>query len=134
MTILDASAILALIKKEKGWENVEKLLSECEKNKTSAFIHALNFIEFTYKSIQLYGQKMANRIIADMNSPFLGIVNYMDTDLNLYAAHLKSSYHLSLGDAVGLAHTKIMKGTFWTADIALKDIAKKEEISIKFIR
>jgi PIN domain nuclease of toxin-antitoxin system len=134
MNILDTSAILALIKKEKGWENIEKLLETSEKNGESTFIHAINFIELTYKCQQLYGNKISNQIISDLQSPFLGIMNYIDTDLNLYAAHIKANYHLSLGDAIGLAYTKIMNGTFWTADKDLQEIAAKETISLKCIR
>jgi len=134
MNVLDASALLALIKKENGWEKVQKLLSKGEKSGISTFIHTINFIEFNYKCQQFFGQKTSNQIIADLQSPFLDIVNYMDTDLNLYAANLKANYHLSLGDAVGLAYTRIMKGTFWTADTALRDIAKKENIGFQAIR
>lgn len=134
MDILDASALLALIKKERGWESIEKLMMENEKRGTSTFIHALNFTEFQYKCEQIFGSGKTAKIIADFQSPFFGIVNYMDTDLNLYAAHLKANHHLSLGDAIGLAHTKIMKGTFWTADRALAEIAEKENISLQVIR
>jgi PIN domain nuclease of toxin-antitoxin system len=134
MNILDTSALLALIKKEKGWEKVEKVLSSGEKSATSTFIHAINFMEFLYKCEQFYGHKKMVQIIADLESPFLGIIHYMDMDLGFFAAHLKSNYHLSLADAVGLAHAKIMKGTFWTADKALKEIARKENISLQCIR
>jgi len=134
MNLLDASALLAFLKKEKGWENIEKLLSSSQKNGTSVFIHALNFVELIYKCEQIFGPKKTHQIIADLQSPFLGIINYLDTDLTLFVAHLKANYHLSLAEAVGLAHTKIMNATFWTADNALEDIAKKEKISFQSIR
>ena len=109
---------------------INKLLTE----KTSVFIHAVNFAEVQYKSEQLLGHKKTTKILADLRTPFIGIMHYLDADLMFYAANLKANYHLSLGDAIGLANTKIMKGTFWTADQALKPIAIKEEISIVSIR
>ncbi len=134
MDILDASALLAFIKKEKGGEEVKKLFEQNQKKTSSVFIHSLNYIEFLYKCEQIFGQKTLKQIILELQTPWLGIMSYMDSDLNFYAAHLKANYHLSLADATGLAHTKIMNGTFWTADNALAEIAGKEKIGLKLIR
>ena len=134
MDILDTSALLALIRKEKGGDKISALMAQSKSGNSSVFIHAVNFIELMYKCRQLYGEKVAHKIVADLHSPFLGVVNYMDTDLNLYAARLKAEYKMSLGDAIGLAHAKIMKGTFWTADTALQEIAEKENILLRSIR
>lgn len=134
MDFLDASALLALVKKEKGSEKVAKLLRSSKKKGASTFIHAINFTEFIYKCEKILGLAKTTQTLADLESPFFGIVNYMDMDLNLYTAYLKANYHLSLADANGLAQTKIMKGTFWTADQALKAIAAKEKIALECIR
>lgn len=134
MDILDTSALFAFFRKEKGGEKIKNLIEKSRGDRLSIFMHAVNFIEFVYKCQQLYGPKITNQMIADLETPFFGIVNYLNTDLNFYAAHLKANYHLSLADATGLAHAKIMKGTFWTADTALKAIAKKEDISLECIR
>ena len=134
LNILDASALLALIKKEHGWQTVEKLLLGSEKNITSVFIHAINYTEFLYKCEKIFGPAKTNMIIADFEQPFFGVVNYWDKNLSFFTANLKANYHLSLADATGLAHTKIMNGTFWTADAALEKIAAAEEIKLRLIR
>jgi PIN domain nuclease of toxin-antitoxin system len=134
MDILDSSALLAFIKKEKGMEQIKNLFLQAEQEKYSLSMHQINYVEFIYKCNQFYDSEKANAIVADLESPLLAIVNFMDGKLGLYCALLKSRYTLSLGDAVGLAYSKLMDGTFWTADRALSDIAKKEEIKISFIR
>lgn len=134
MEILDASALIAFIKKEKGYGEIEKLFLDAEKMNNSLFIHQINFIEFIYKMRQIFSLNEFDRIIADLQTPLLGVMNYMDTDLAFYAGHLKSEYHLSLADSMGLACSKIMKGRFWTADKALSPIAKKESIDITLFR
>jgi PIN domain nuclease of toxin-antitoxin system len=134
MEIIDASFLLIHIKKEKGWETTTFLFNEAQKKTFSLFIHQINYIEVIYKCLHFYGKVKTDQIIADFKSPYLGIVNYMDTDLGLYASTLKSQYHLSLGDAVGLAHTRIMNGRFWTADKALEEIGKKENITVRIFR
>lgn len=134
MEILDASSLMAMIRKENGGEKIAQLMSESKSDSTSVFMHAINYTEVIYKCRKLYGEKETNNILADLESPFLGIMHYLDTKLTLYAAYLKANYHLALGDAIGLAHTKIMNATFWTADTALKPIAAKEDISLQCIR
>jgi len=133
MDILDASSLLALIKKEKGAEIIKNRLDNAESERDSVFIHQINFIEVMYTCLKKFGELPTEKLIADLKSPFLGIVNYMDTDLALYAASLKSAYDLSLGDATGLAFTKIMDGVFWTNDKALAPVARKEGIRIKVL-
>jgi len=134
MEILDASALIAFIKKENGYREIEKLFLEAEKNNYSLFIHQINFIEFIYKMRQIYSIAEFDRIISDLQTPLLGVMNYMDSDLAFFAGHIKASYRLSLADSTGLACSKVMRGRFWTADNALLPIAEKEKIEIRLFR
>lgn len=133
MEILDASALLCFLKKEKEHKAIYNLLEKSRKEKQSVFIHQLNFIEVVYVLFKKTGTERTKKVVAVLQSPFWGIVNYMDSDLALYASLLKSLYGLSLGDAIGLAYTKIMKGQFWTKDQELLKIAQKERINLKLI-
>ena len=133
MTILDSSALMRLIKKEPGFEVVKKLFIDAQINGESLFIHHANFIEMMYLLISRYGLDKAKRTFSDLKSPFLGIVNLSENDTSIYAAYLKSTYKMSLGDAFGLAFTKSVHGTFWTADRDLKVIAEKEDIRLELI-
>ncbi len=134
MNILDASALIAFLKKENGWQTVHDLFAAAESKGISLFIHQINFSEVIYFSLHFFGETKTKAFLAALKSPFLGIVNYFDTDLSLYAAHLKAHYALSLADAIGLAYTKIMDGCFWTADRLLEPIAEKEKIELKLVR
>lgn len=134
MEILDASALICFLKKEKGHGEIADLLKKNRQEKQSVFISQLNFIEVVCFLLRKFGSTRTKEIVAQLNSPFLGIVNYMDADLALYSATLKSTFNLSLGDAVGLAFTKIMNGKFWTKDKALLPVAEKEKINICLIK
>lgn len=133
MDVLDSSALICLLKKEPGHHHISALFKKSKDGKQSVFISQTNFIEVVYFLLKKYGDKKTARTIASLKSPFLGISNYMDDDLALYASTLKFRYDLSLGDAMGLAFTKIMNGRFWTADKALVPIAKKESIPLRLI-
>ena len=134
MEILDASAILAFIRKEKNSDSIVDLINGAEKRKESVFMHHVNYVEFLYRVRRLYAIDEFNSIVADLQTPFFGVVNYFDSELGFYSSYLKGEYHLSLGDAIGLAFTKIMNGRFWTSDRALEQIANKERIRLKMFR
>ena len=133
MDILDSSALICLLKKEKGYRIVTELLNNNKDRKESVFINQINYAEVVYFMLGKYGESKTLQAIAKLKSPFLGISNYMDNNLVLYASTLKSRHNLSLGDAFGLAFTKIMNGRFWTKDKALSPIAKKENIALRLI-
>jgi PIN domain nuclease of toxin-antitoxin system len=133
MDIFDASALLALIKKERGYEEVKERLLLAKNENDSVFIHQINFIEVTYHCLRKFGELKTGKLIAEFTPPEFGIVNYMDTDLALYTASLKANYGLSFGDASGLAFTRIMDGVFWTKDKALAPVAEKEGIKMKLL-
>ena len=134
MEILDSSALICFLKKEKGYGEIANLLRKSRQDKQSVFISQLNFIEVVYFLLRTFGSTRTKEIVAQLKSPYLGIVNYMDADLALYSATLKSTFSLSLGDAIGLAFTKIMNGKFWTKDKALVPVAEKEKIDLCLIK
>lgn len=134
MEILDASALLALLKKEKGYEIVKNLLHSARKNKNTVFMHQINYVEVIKKLLQFMDEGETKKIMTNLQQPFFGISNYLDDDLAGYASWIATNAKTSLGDAFGLAFTKIMGGRFWTADKALKHVAEKEKIQLRIIR
>lgn len=134
MDILDASALMCFLKKEKGYQELVNLFQDSLKNDVSVFITQINFIEVMYLLIKKNGIDKTKKILVNLQPPFFGVINYMESDLGFYTSIIKATYDVSLGDAAGLAYTKIMEGRFWTKDKELEDIAKKEKIEIVMIR
>jgi predicted nucleic acid-binding protein len=134
MEILDASALIAFLRKEKGYLVIKDLLNDAIKNKYSVFLHQINYIEVVNRSLKLLGETETKNILAAFPQTLIGIANYMDDALASIATSIKSSYHLSMADAIGLAFAKKVDGRFWTADKALKPIADREKINLKLIR
>lgn len=135
MNILDSSFVLAYIYEEKGGDLLKKLLANSKNNVQSVFIHQVNFMEVLYKvQIRDIYADLAE-LLAEFSAPWWGKLSYMDADLMLIVADLKSKFqYASLADCIGLATTKIFDGTFWTADKQLADIGKAENITVKLIR
>lgn len=135
MNILDSSVVIAYIRKEKGGDFLKKLFKECQANKESIFIHEINFMEVIYKVKSKLPSFPITSLLAEFSSPWWGKLSYMESDLMLLTADIKSEFpHASLADCIGLAATKIFKGTFWTADKLLADIGKSAGITVQLIR
>lgn len=132
--ILDASALLAFLKEEKGFEKIKKLLLEAHKNKFTVFIHQVNYVEVVRKLIQNFGINDSERILAQLSQPFLGVANYLNDEMATYTTRFSLETGISLADSIGLSFTKVMEGRFWTADKALQSIAEKEKINFVLIR
>lgn len=131
--IFDASALVCFLEKQTGYKKVYDLFKESKNEENSIFIHQINFIEVIYFLFKKHGLLKTKQVISNLNSPCLGIVNYMDSDLAFSASSLKATHQLSLGDAIGMAYTKIIQGQFWTKDRQLLKIAEKEKINLKLI-
>jgi PIN domain nuclease of toxin-antitoxin system len=135
MDLLDASALLAYVKKEPGYEKISKLFQDAKTHVFTVFMHEVNYIEFLYKCFQMFGEIETQNIVASLQSPFFGVIGWKEKEHAYFSAYLKNSYkNLALGDAVGLSFTKFLEGRFWTADRVLEEIAKKEKIGIMVIR
>lgn len=134
MEILDASALLAFLKQEHGYKVVQTLFRQGVKSKNSLFIHQINYIEVAKKMFYFFGEAVTKDTLANLQQPFFGISNYMDEDLALFAIQIRAIKNISLADAIGLAFTKVMDGRFWTADKALKDVAKAMNIRLELIQ
>lgn len=135
MEILDASALLAFLKKENGYQSVGKLFHDAYEQKFSVFIHQINYIEVAKKSLQYFGEAETKKALSSLEQPFFGVSNYFSDELATYTTlFLNPSAPLSLADRIGLAFTKIMAGRFWTADQALKIPAEKAKVVLQLIR
>ena len=48
--VFDACALIALLSKETGYENVEKIINEAKNKKAKILIHKINLYEIFYHS------------------------------------------------------------------------------------
>jgi PIN domain nuclease of toxin-antitoxin system len=71
--ILDACAIIALIKKETGWESVFNVLSKAVKGETIVFMHETNLLEVYYGLYKERGKEYAEKKIAEASTFFVEI-------------------------------------------------------------
>lgn len=128
--VLDACALVALIKKEPGWEVVLNVLSKTITGNATVIMHALNLLEVYYGFYKERGKEYAEAKIAESSS-FFSTASGLTGAVFSESGRLKASYSISLADSVALAQASVIGGMLLTADHHEFDVIEKNE-PIKF--
>lgn len=111
--ILDACALIAYLRAEKGGEKVKLLLKNPQ---NEILMHAINLGEVYYDSIRGSGSEGADEILADIKKLPLKIVWNLDYNLIKRAGQFKTSHRISYADAFVLALADQVSGTIISTD------------------
>jgi PIN domain nuclease of toxin-antitoxin system len=129
---LDACALLAVYKQENGYDVVADIYEDAVNGRASIYINAVNLLEVYYGLIYEFGTEFANKRLQEVVESIVEI-----TDLTLpkliEAGRIKTTYKLSLADAIALAETSVSRGTLLTADHHEMDKVEQNELNIKFL-
>jgi len=129
MYVMDASALLAMVKNEKGGAIVNALIDEHE-----CVASSVNIAEVSSKLLEA-GVASADlkRMIRNMN---IDVVDFTQEQA-LASAELRlltKSSGLSLGDRACLTLAKLMSGTAVTSDRPWMDVAEAVGVKVLMIR
>jgi PIN domain nuclease of toxin-antitoxin system len=125
--VVDASALLALLHRESGWEVVAHAVA-----KDSATLSAVNYAEVVQKAAQ-HGFAAEN---VDSALEALGITvsPFGRLDARLAASFYRHRSNLSLGDRVCLALARSLSSPAFTADRAWQRWAEELGVDVRVIR
>lgn len=131
--VLDASAMIALLRDEPGAERVEEITTD---QRNSIHAHAMNLVEVYYDFHRASGLGAAQNAIQDLIQA--GVVEdcLLDRDLWQDVGAMKSALRrVSLADCFGICLAKRLGAVFLTADHHELDGVKKLGLyEIEFIR
>lgn len=125
--ILDACALIALLSKETGYENVEKIIERSNNKEAKIIMHTVNLLEVYYHVYKLYDEVSALNFLNEIKESPIQLHAEVTNEIIINAGKLKKKYKLSLADAIGLAETMIFNGSFVTADHHELDMIEKNE-------
>lgn len=129
--VLDACAVLALIKDEQGATVVKDVMvSDAE-----IFLHAVTLVEIYYNISKEFGINKADSFFDIITQTKIKII-YETTESTIKnAGYFKSKYKISLGDSFVLAIAKFHKAKIISSDHHEFDpIEKSENIDFLWIR
>jgi len=132
--VLDACALVALVKKEKGAENVATAYKKAESDEAQIIINRINLLEVYYGFYRESGKECAEKIMDIVSKSIVSICEFDKTLFN-EAGRLKASYKISLADSIVLAQTIVSGGELLTSDHHEFDALEgKEPIRFGWIR
>lgn len=111
--VLDACALLSLIKHEDGAATVRQVL---ESGDNICLVHAVNLCEVYYDCLRCYGNDPAENLLAKLVEAGLAIRSDMDTDFWKAAGNLKARGRISLADCFAVALTVREDAILLTSD------------------
>ena len=133
--VFDACVLIALLSKETGYDNVEKIIEKSKNKKIKIIMHTVNLLEVYYHIYRVYDERTALNFLNEIKDSPIQLSTEITDDIIINAGKLKKQYKLSLADAIGLAETIISNGTFVTADHHEFDVIEKNEnINFTWIR
>jgi predicted nucleic acid-binding protein len=130
--VLDAPALIALLRQEPAWEVVEGLLVDPDH---TCFAHAVNLCEVYYDFARALDERTAQNAIQDLYAA--GIVPREDMDQSFWqdVGHLKSSIRASLADCFGVAMARRVNAELVTSDHReLEPVAQQGLCLVRFFR
>jgi PIN domain nuclease of toxin-antitoxin system len=129
--VLDACAVLALIKEEQGMEIVKKVIESEE----AILLHSVTFLEIYYNIIKELGLECASLYYEQMLQTDIKIIYQITESTIKNAGYYKSKYKISLGDAFVLATAKEHNAKIISSDHHEFDIIEKlEQVHFLWIR
>jgi PIN domain nuclease of toxin-antitoxin system len=132
--ILDACALLALLKEEEGAEKIYAILKQSGAGKALLYMHIVNLLEVYYGIRHENGQELADEVLKFVDASSIKIIEDITDPIFREAGYLKSSYKCSLADAIGLGAAFDLSGTFVTSDGEIQAIDRQEPINILWFR
>jgi ribonuclease VapC len=125
--VLDASALLALLHREAGWEVVAEAAA-----KDSATVSAVNYAEVIQKAAQ-HGLA-AEDVDTALEALGITVGPFGRLDARLAASFYRHRSNLSLGDRVCLALARSLSSPAFTADRAWQRWAEQLGVDVRVIR
>ena len=120
--VVDASALLAYLNKESGWEKMEELLATASEKDRPLLMTAVNWGEVYYIILRHLGDyNQAGDIERSVQTLPIEIIG-VDRELAKEAATLKVNYKLAYADAFAAALAKSRKAELVTCDKEFKAV------------
>jgi predicted nucleic acid-binding protein len=120
--LLDSFAIMALAKREPGFEKVKASLQQARKTSQPALINEMNIGEVYYSLIRDWSLEQADRFLSSFLLLPVERVHNSYEDI-LEAARIKARFRLSFADAFAVATALRTKAVILTGDREFEAVA-----------
>ena len=128
--VLDSFAILTLLQKEEGHDQVLEILKKAKAGTVQAMMTWVNLGEVAYIVQRRWDKSEVHQILANLESSNVEFVE-AGQDLALKAAELKAEYPIAYADTYAAALAMLREAVLVTGDPEFKKL--EERISIEWL-
>ncbi|MDR1130796.1 MAG: type II toxin-antitoxin system VapC family toxin [Oscillospiraceae bacterium] len=133
--ILDACALVALLRNEPGADKVAAVINAANNGEAEIVMHKVNLLEVFYDLYRSLGKEKAELVLSEVKKRPLTINAEITDEIFTEAGRLKASYKISLADSIALAQALIVSGELLTSDHHEFDaVVGREDIVFQWIR
>lgn len=125
--ILDASALVAYLWKQPGYESVQDLLSKAAGSEKNLLMSTVNFGEVYYILLRDHGPEGADKILKVIETLPIDFIE-VDMGLAKQAAIYKATKKLPYADCFAAALANLHKGEIVTGDKDFKSIENEMKV------
>ena len=129
--VLDACALLAVARNEKGADVVVEAYNKANDGTARLLINRINLLEVYYDFYRFKSKNYADDFVKTVKQSEVQICEFDEFIFN-QAGRLKATYKISLADSIALAEAAISGGVLLTADHHEFDAIDKDG-KIKFL-
>jgi predicted nucleic acid-binding protein len=123
--VLDACALLALLRDEPGQEFVTDVFNEADNGEAELIMHKANLLEVYYERLRVSGKPKADVFLTTFKNRPVTIISDISDAIFEEAGRLKSTYHVSFADTFALATASVFEAALLTADHHELDLLDK---------
>ena len=133
--VLDACALLALLRNEPGADIVAAAFNATNHSDSEIIINKVNLLEVYYDLYRTVGKYIAGDILSEIKKRPLTINTEISDEIFIEAGRLKALYKISLADSFALAQALVSDGELLTSDHHEFDpLVECEPIAFHWIR
>jgi len=133
--VLDACALLALLRNEVGANKVADIINAANSGNVKIIMHKANLLEVYYDLIRCVGKRSADEILSEIKKRPIEINAEITDEIFEEAGRLKATYKISFADSFALSQAKAVNGRLLTSDHHEFDVIEgKEGIVFDWLR
>jgi predicted nucleic acid-binding protein len=128
--IFDACALIALIKNEAAFDQVNGLLARATAGEITIYMSIVNLVEVYYGFLQERGEQAADAIMSDAANLPITVINTISGAVYREAARFKAAHPMSLADAFLCASAKNLSAVIVTKDGEIKAAERASALAV----
>jgi predicted nucleic acid-binding protein len=133
--VLDACALVAFLADEDGADAVSSLLKQAKSGDVAIRMHKINLLEVYYGIYREYGEEYADNKIEMITKLPITLDAELSETVFRKAGYLKSTYRMSLADAIAVAEASVLDCALVTSDHhELDAVERGEKMKFRWIR